>query len=67
MSPLLVPKSNNTYRMCINYKSLDKQTIIPLTIPPNIQSFVRKLARFKYKTRIDLKNGYLQVPLHKHS
>lgn len=40
--------------MCINYKPLNKQCSIPLTVLPSISTIVRKMAAFKFKTRIDL-------------
>lgn len=62
--PILVNKQNsNEKRLCINYKPLNKCTEIPVTVLPHIQNIIRKIAACKYKITIDLKHGYLQVPL----
>lgn len=37
------------------------------TMLPNIMNIVRKISNLEYKCKQELKDGYLQVPLHKES
>lgn len=62
--PIVVPKPNGEHRICINYKPLNKVTRVPYTILANI-GIIGCMARFRHKCKLDLKDGYLQIPIHK--
>ena len=58
---LLVPKKNGTYRMFLDYHTLNKITIknrFPVT---RIEDLFDKLQGSIYFSRIDLKSGYNQI------
>ena len=60
---MLVQKKDGTWRLCINYKSLNKITIwnrYPIT---RIDDLLDQLKGAKFFSKIDLKLGYHQVPI----
>lgn len=60
---VLTRKRNNTYRMCVNYKPLNKiveRNHFPM---PVIEDQVAKLQGKRYFTSLDLKNGFYHVSL----
>ena len=60
---LLVPKSDGSYRLCQDYRSLNSQTV-PDNYPlPRISDCVEKIGQAKFITKIDLLRGYYQIPL----
>ena len=60
---LLVKKKDNSFRVVIDYRQLNLQTI-PIRFPiPSISEALRLLRESKYFTSIDLKSGFHQVPL----
>lgn len=63
-SPLLVPKGDS-WRLCINYKPLDKYTEKTRSqIIPNMWEGARELARCgSFFRKIDLKNAYWKIPM----
>ncbi|MCO5615035.1 hypothetical protein L7F22_069323 [Adiantum nelumboides] len=58
---LLVHKKDGTYRMCVDYRSLNKITIKNRFPVPHIEDLFDKLQGSTYFNRIDLKSGYHQI------
>ncbi|MCO5552828.1 hypothetical protein L7F22_006345 [Adiantum nelumboides] len=58
---LLVQKKDGTYRMCVNYRVLNKITIKNRFPVPRIEDLFDKLRGSTYFSRIDLKSGYHQI------
>ena len=62
-----VRKPDNSIRMCIDYRKLNKVTIPDRFPMPNINDAVYGLHGIKYLTSLDLVRGYYQVPVDKES
>ncbi|MCO5604577.1 hypothetical protein L7F22_058745 [Adiantum nelumboides] len=58
---LLVQKKDGSYRMCIDYRALNKQMINNRFPVPRIEDIFDRLQGSTYYSRIDLKSGYHQV------
>jgi hypothetical protein len=63
-SPIvLVQKKDGTWQLCIDYRALNKITVINQYSIPRIDDFLDQLTEAKYFSKIDLKSGYHQVPI----
>ena len=61
-SPIvLVPKKNETWRMCVDFHALKKITVKNRYPLPIIDDFLDSLRYAKYFTKLDLRSGYHQV------
>ncbi|MCO5586422.1 hypothetical protein L7F22_040362 [Adiantum nelumboides] len=58
---LLVQKKDGTYRMCVDYRALNRITIKNRFPVPRVEDLFDKLQDSTYFSRIDLKSGYHQI------
>lgn len=63
-SPIvLVRKKNNDYRLCVDYRALNKKTVKDKYPMPMIDDQLDRLSGKKYFTSLDLASGYHQIPV----
>jgi hypothetical protein len=60
---MLVQKKYGTWRLCIDYRALNKITVKNWYPIPQIEDFLDQLMWAKYFSKIDLKFGYHQVTI----
>ena len=58
---LLVKKKEGSWRMCINYRRLNKMTIRNAYPLPRADDLIDRLHGARYFTKIDLRTGYHQI------
>jgi len=62
-SIMLVQKKDGTWRLCIDYRALNKITVQNRYLIPWIDELLDQLKGGKYFSKIDLKSGYHQVSI----
>lgn len=63
-SPIvLIRKKDNTIRVCIDFRQVNKCTIFDAEPMPNVEQIFSKLSKYRYFSKIDLSKGYWEVPL----
>lgn len=60
---LFAQKKNGKLRLCVDYRALNKQTIVDSYPLPRIDELLNRLKGAKYFSRLDLRDGYHQLPI----
>ena len=60
---VVVKKKDNTNRVCVDYRKLNKQTVFDPEPIPTAEHLFQKLIGDKFFPKIDLSKGYWQIAI----
>jgi hypothetical protein len=58
---VLVPKKDDTWRMCIEFREMNKIIVNKIYHLPRIDDLLDQLKNVAYFTKLDLRSGYHQI------
>ena len=64
LSPvLMVPKKDGSYRLCVDFRKVNAITVRPAASIPSAEDIFYALGKSKYRTSLDMKQGFWQIPI----
>ena len=60
---VVVKKKDNTSRVCVDYRKLNKQTVFDPEPIPTAEHFFQKISRGKFFSKIDLSEEYWRITI----
>jgi transposase InsO family protein len=67
-SPIvLIPKANKSWRICTDLRKLNAQSLADPFPIPRVDDLIDRVGKAKYLSKIDMTQGFLQVPLDEES
>lgn len=60
---VIVPKKHNSYRVCVDYRQLNKKIVRDCFPMPLIEDLIDELSGATVFATLDLKNGFFHVPV----
>lgn len=63
-NPVMVTKKDNTKRFCVDFRTLNTNTIKDTYPLPNVDEILDQFKGCQYFTQLDLASGYWGIPMH---
>jgi predicted transcriptional regulator len=63
-APVVVRKQDDTLRLCIDFRPLNKVTVADPYPLPNIEMMLRRMSKSCYFSTVDIASAFWQVPMH---
>lgn len=60
---MVVPKTDGTLRLCIDFKRLNALATFGTFSMPPIEEMLEQIGQAQYITTLDLSKGYWQIPM----